>query len=136
MHPFLNQQNHLCSALAQLPHLLSKNTSKLGSKKREVVDNIMFYFNICFPLLLKAGCTGQGILACFLFFFLCERFPQFRFFDYLYNFLCSHIYISSLSYFLNLFLVRHTPIIPAPTRRKVEGSGTGATCLTFTIRSL
>ena len=34
------------TCLTQLPHLLSKNTSKLGSKEREVVDNIMFYFNI------------------------------------------------------------------------------------------
>jgi hypothetical protein len=32
--------------LAQLPHLLSKNTSELGSKECKVVDNIMFYFNI------------------------------------------------------------------------------------------
>jgi hypothetical protein len=32
--------------LTQLPHLLSKNTSELGSKECKVVDNIMFYFNI------------------------------------------------------------------------------------------
>jgi hypothetical protein len=31
--------NGILIGLTQLPHLLSKNTSKLGSKEREVVDN-------------------------------------------------------------------------------------------------